>query len=356
MRMNKNILYVGELSSNIKSGKDVANKHNYQILKEIFGEKCFVVELGTPNFKEKLLLYSGGLTHEIKNRVMESIIANNIDIVFLSTSAIGKIAQKIKKKFPHIIIVCFYHNIERHYAKEQIKVSGLRKFPTYLNLTYNEYLTSKFADHHIVLNQRDNDLLKQYYKLSASLIVPIVYEDSYKHDSSSSSDHQTRIALFVGTSFFPNIQGIEWFLREVQPHINDKLIIVGRGMDNYKEKFLRKNVEVYGFVEDLSSIYSCADYVILPIFSGGGMKTKTAEAFMHAKTVLGTKEAFEGYENIDDRFAIECNTAAEFIQNIEKISRRSEDSAFNLYARSYYLQHNSLQAVMSKWQEFFLSI
>jgi len=36
--------------------------------------------------------------------------------------------------------------------------------------------------------------------------------------------------------------------------------------------------------------------VILPIISGSGMKTKTAEALMYGKSIIGIKEAFEGYK------------------------------------------------------------
>lgn len=40
--------------------------------------------------------------------------------------------------------------------------------------------------------------------------------------------------------------------------------------------------------------------MVMPIFSGSGMKVKTAEALMYGKFLIGTKEAFEGYE-IDEK-------------------------------------------------------
>ncbi len=38
------------------------------------------------------------------------------------------------------------------------------------------------------------------------------------------------------------------------------------------------------------------DYIISPIFVGGGMKVKTCEALMYGKNIIGTSESFEGYD------------------------------------------------------------
>ena len=356
MGMNKNLLYIGDVPSIILTGKDVANKHNYLILNKIFGEKCRVVSLGIPSLFEKTCLYSGGLTREIECKILELIDGNNIDVVFLSTSALGRVARSIKKRYPNVMIISFYHNIEKYYAKEQIKVSGIKKIFTYINLSFNESLTSHYADFHVVLNKRDASLLNQYYGKEADLIVPINYEDRFIKHFSNTSNNDPKVALFVGSAFYANVEGIKWFLKEVKPFINSRLIIVGKGMEKYVEEFRCDGVDVLGFVEDLDELYAQADYVVLPIFSGGGMKTKTAEALMFGKTVLGTKEAFEGYENMDDSFAIECNDSSSFIGAIKIIEASASGNTFNPEARSYYLRKCSFDAVMYRWNAFFTSI
>ncbi len=356
MGMNKNILYIGDVPSIITTGKDVANKHCYLILNKIFGEKCQVVNLGLPSLFEKICLYSGGLTREIECRILELIDENDIDVVFLSTSSLGRVARSIKKRYPNVVIISFYHNIEKFYAKEQIKVSGIKKVFTYLNLSFNESLMSQYADFHVVLNKRDATLLNQYYGKKADLIVPINYEDRFIEGFSNTSNNNPKVALFVGSAFFANVEGMRWFLKEVKPFINSRLIIVGKGMEKYKAEFRCEGVDVLGFVEDLDELYIQADYVVLPIFSGGGMKTKTAEALMFGKTILGTKEAFEGYENMNKSFAIECNDSTSFLDAIKNIEVSASGNTFNSEARSYYLRECSFDAVMCKWNEFFINI
>lgn len=356
MRINKNLLYIGDVPSKIMTGKDVANKHCYLILDKIFGEKCRVINLGLPSLFEKICLYSGGLTREIECKILELIDVNDIDVVFLSTSALGRVARCIKKRYPNVMIISFYHNIEKFYAKEQIKVSGIKRAFTYINLSFNEFLMSQYADFHVVLNKRDASLLNQYYGKEADLIVPINYEDRFIEGFSKTYNNNPKVALFVGSAFFANIEGMRWFLKEVKPFINSRLIIVGKGMEKYEEEFRCDGVDVFGFVENLDELYVQADFVVLPIFSGGGMKTKTAEALMFGKTVLGTKEAFEGYENMNESFAIECNDSTSFLDAIKNIEKTASGNVFNTEARSYYLRECSFDAVMCKWNTFFTNI
>lgn len=56
--------------------------------------------------------------------------------------------------------------------------------------------------------------------------------------------------------------------------------------------------------------------MIAPIFDGSGMKTKVAEALMYGKKIIGTPEAFSGYEGVADQAGWVCATANEFVAAI----------------------------------------
>ncbi|OBU27808.1 hypothetical protein AYY22_16020 [Photobacterium kishitanii] len=130
-------------------------------------------------------------------------------------------------------------------------------------------------------------------------------------------------ALFVGSDFPPNIEAVEFLCREVMPYVKDNisLTIVGKGMDKYKEYFERKNIKVYGFVENLSFIYEESNIVLSPIFSGAGMKVKIAEAFKHGKGVLGTEFGFQGYDLGRD-FIFIANEAIDYINYLNDFENR----------------------------------
>lgn len=78
--------------------------------------------------------------------------------------------------------------------------------------------------------------------------------------------------------------------------------------------------------------------MISPIWAGGGMKTKTAEALMYGKTIIGTTETFEGYE-MDPRCMILCRSAADFIAAIDNDAARSGSE--NIHAREMYSRNHN---------------
>ena len=63
--------------------------------------------------------------------------------------------------------------------------------------------------------------------------------------------------------------------------------------------------------------------VIAPIFDGSGMKTKVAEALMYGKRIIGTREAFSGYEDIAEEVGWVCNTKEEFVAALRTVEGES---------------------------------
>ena len=90
--------------------------------------------------------------------------------------------------------------------------------------------------------------------------------------------------------------------------------------------------------------------MILPIFSGSGMKVKTCESLMYGKNILATDEALEGYAIEEGVSAWRCNTAEEFILRINDFSQHPHPR-FNQAARNCYLENYSSTMVEKKYKE-----
>ena len=127
------------------------------------------------------------------------------------------------------------------------------------------------------------------------------------------------------------------------------LYVVGQGMKVLANETLyqKENIHIIGEVEDLAPWYYHADLVVEPIFEGDGMKTKTVEAMMFGKTVLGSDEAFCGYEGLNNYL---CNTADDFIKRITDYKRNGVKK-FNEEIRKVYLDKYSENAVLSTMKE-----
>ena len=95
--------------------------------------------------------------------------------------------------------------------------------------------------------------------------------------------------LFVGSKYYPNLEGIRWFYKNVIPGLNNKIQIniVGRGTEILRSEMDDSRVHVLGTVDDVFQYLYDADIFIAPLFSGGGMKTKSIEAISLGKCFVG---------------------------------------------------------------------
>lgn len=193
-------------------------------------------------------------------------------------------------------------------------------------------------------------MLYKYYKRTADKIIPV----SLINDKIANHYNSEKYLLFVGSNFPPNIKGISFFIEKILPHINVKLVIVGSGMENLKEKYKAyKNLEIFGYVEDLTTLYANANLVVLPIFAGSGMKIKTAEALKYGKYIIAAPEALTGYP-YNKNIAICCNDAKSFISAINNFD--FNQSKFNQESRNLFLQKYTHEIVYQTFCEIFKSI
>lgn len=352
------ILYIGSNVKKIASGADAVNKRNELILSQCQGIELYDFFLEREvNVIDKAQGYLGGLTHGDIEPIIKMIIQEKIDVIFISHSLLGKLSYIIKKHFPTMKIITFFHNVELHYAKEYLRVSGYSRLPFYLLAKYNELYSIKYSDYYLVLNSRDDKLLQETYCVKSHLILPVSYEDKFEESRVVANGRDIVTLLFVGVDFFPNIEAMRFFIKYVLPFVDAKLIIVGKGMDKYEDEFLSlvedvSKIEVNGFVDDLAEYYYNASAVIAPILSGGGMKTKVAEALMYGKTILGTREAFQGYIR-NSRAMLECNSDLEFIKAITELDHMS---TYNELSRKIYLESYDNLQIKNELQNFLCKI
>jgi len=273
--------------------------------------------------------------------------------IFIEASIYGRLVKLIKKKFPQIQIITFFQNVEYEYAKydfEHIKYGFLNKLLHRYSIFRNEQWTCRYSDVIIALNQRDANLIKHYYKRNVDAIIPISLPDKYiKHQAMNISD--SPLGLFLGSNFFANVHGILWFVKNVLPFVNIRLQIIGKNMN--KIDFPQSDkLEVLGYVDNLEPYMQNADFMVFPIFEGSGMKVKTCEALMHGKNIIGTHEAFEGYDVNFEKVGACCETAEEFIEAINEFPKRFTYK-FNEYSRNVFLEKYSNEVTFKQFTNLF---
>lgn len=351
-------LFISSLVSGNKTGGAMVAKRNFEVIKKIMGEEDVILyTLESFAIKKKSIIvdsckrilrlcrgYMNGSTQKINQDIINVINQNNVNIVFIDSSLNGLLVKQIKKR-TGAKVISFFHNCEYSLLKQGILKGEFESIFRILPARFNEKLTVNFSDNTIVLNERDGLLLSRLYHKNDHFIIPITLDDKFL-PYEKREVRKVKNILFVGSNFFPNINGVNWFIKNVLPYIDCKLTFVGRDID--KANIIKSSkLEIVANPDNLTSFYEDADLVVVPIFEGGGMKVKVAEALMYGKVVLASKEATQGYENIDT--VIECNSASDFINNINKFQGQSNSEI----SREAYINRYSTKSAIEKFKELF---
>ncbi len=160
--------------------------------------------------------------------------------------------------------------------------------------------------------------------------------------------------LSVGTfAYWPNVVGIEWFLKDIWPTIMAEfpqlvLNIVGKLPDVVKEAARRwasiPGVQVLGYVDNIEQLYESALCTLGAATTGSGTSVKVIESALFGRRVLATPFSARGLnaEKRDKMGVILFNCGEDFAKNIsmllnESIEQRdARQYAIHSYAKSAY--------------------
>ncbi len=344
------VLYIAKELSGINNGAFYVMNRNRFAIEHIIGKDNLrnfnLPESSIKNVVSSIIhIGSYGVTPEIEKSLLSIISIDQPDLVFVESSSNGSIFQNLKKI--GVKSICFAHNVDTNLSKAELTSRlPLIAIPKYILTRINEKRTAKYTDTLICLTQRDSEGFKNTFGRKADYIFPITFP--LKQLSEILPTHESSIPhfLFVGSDFFPNVEGIKWFITEVAPHVKMNFRIVGGCCQNpvIKNLSLPPNVTLVGYADDLSIEYRNASGVIAPIFKGSGMKTKTIEAMSYGKSIFGTDEAFAGIDVDYSKIGGLCNTSEDFIKKLNSFN----GDYINEYTRMIFESHFSDEIFVEK--------
>lgn len=349
------LLLTNKLQKNPLGGREMLCKLNHDLLADIYGDRLVILELTKrPIDKLNLIIDSfkghiDGINSETIASAFQHINSKNINKIFVDGSNFGEIVKQVKIRLPAVQVYTFCHNVEFRFFYGSFRQNkSLHALAVVIANYLAERKSVKFSDTVICLSERDSQLLKKTYGRKASYVSPMAIQD--KLPLSIVYPSEQKYALFVGGNFYANKVGITWFVKHVAPRVGIKICIVGKGFERFKDEIeLDGRVEVIGAVDSLAEWYLKSYFVIAPIFDGSGMKTKVAEALMFGKKVIGTPEAFSGYEKFIDRIGRVCLSEDDFVEAIETADEMVNTS-FDKDLRKIYDENYSYSAHRARIQ------
>ena len=144
----------------------------------------------------------------------------------------------------------------------------------------------------------------------------------------------------------PNQDGIRWFLENVWPPLIEKhpdatLHLAGRSMPDWLKNLTQENVKIIGEVTNAYDFMASKGVMVVPLFSGSGMRIKIIEGLALKKAIISTTLGAAGIDYVNGEQMLIANTASEFIDKIsfllsderrrDRLGRAAETLAKTVY-------------------------
>ena len=273
------------------------------------------------------------LTHSRRfvNDVRKIIRERTPDLVMINGSDLLWLLPELPEQIPRILIA---HNIEHRLFQSQIDSlypgAGLRRNALMRDCrTLREYETSGIRTVHnvIFLSKYDADFgLAESPRINA-LTVPPIFEGPPARRRPSSKSGCLQIGFVGNFGWWPNRDGLRWFLEKVFPYTegDTRLHLFGEETGTFAAGNPR--IVDHGFVPTTQDIWPKCDFMICPIHSGGGVNVKFAEAVYSRMPVLATSFAARGLALDQDAGIVVLDSADEWVSFLRS------DAATELGAR-----------------------
>jgi len=347
------LLYISRDVGEESNGANKVMLRNRDCLRQLFGHEN-VIEYNLPKVSIKNAIYSilsnngYGITPKTQKEIVR--IANSFkpDIVFIDSTSYGSVCKALAKyKYK---IVCFAHNVDTELCKQEFRTTkSIKGFLKYHNTKKNEASSLEISHKLICLTSRDSDGFLSLFGRSADLLLPITFNQRDLSIYQEIKQNQNETFAFFGSDFFPNVEGIVWFIKNVAPHVDAEFRIIGKCCENHELKKLPipRNVTLVGYANSIESEYYNASGIIAPIFKGSGMKTKTIEALSYGKSIFGTGEAFAGIECDYSKVGALCNSEMEFINALNSYN----GCPYNRYSEKLFIENFSTGSNINKLKQ-----
>ncbi len=265
---------------------------------------------------------------DFENKLKQILAEETFDIVQLETLFMTPYI-KVIRQFSDAKIILRSHNIEHLIWKRVAKFekNALKRwYINHLANTLSNYEKKTINQYDGIASISKKDIAYFINEGCVKLITDITFGiDVENFNTNNSYRNESQISLFhIGAmNWIPNQEGIKWFLENVWKDIyvnfnNLELHLAGRKMPEWLLNSSYPNVIIKGEVEDSKIFVNSHSIMIVPLFSGSGLRIKIIEAMALGKTVISTTIGAEGINYTNNENIIIADTKDEFISAITK--------------------------------------
>lgn len=142
--------------------------------------------------------------------------------------------------------------------------------------------------------------------------------------------NQVGIFYLGALDWFPNQEGLIWFIKKVWPQFYSKypdtsFFIGGRNAPAWLKRFCTKTgIKFYGEVNDAIDFMVRRKIMVVPLFSGSGMRIKIIEGMAAGRVIITTSIGAEGIPVTNGKELFIADKEADFLEILEMLINDKE--------------------------------
>lgn len=234
----------------------------------------------------------------------------------------------IIRQYSKAKIVYRSHNIEHEIWERTAALSkGLKK--VYINIlarrikAFEKGFINSY-DLLVPITERDGIVLNQLGNIKPAYASPTGIDSKVLVPHSKNLEHPS--LFHIGSlEWSPNQEGIIWFIDRCWPAIHKKFpdlkfYVAGRRAPEWLVKrFKVPNLVYEGEVPDAYEFMNSKSIMVVPLFSGSGMRIKIIEGMALGKPIVTTPIGTEGISTMSGKNILIADSVNEFVTHIEKL-------------------------------------
>lgn len=302
------------------------------------------------------------LSKDFEKKLQSIFESEEFDIVQLEHLYLCKYIKSIRT-FSKAKIVLRPQNIEYVIWERYIKSikNPIKKYP--LNIAISrlkkfEQSVNDQLDGIIALTKEDADIFNSFSKKIPIIIIPMGfdYEKLIGYDYEKQYMGSPIVYHLGSMDWLPNVEAIKWFFEKVFPILKKQQIqinfsIAGRNMPPWVYQYKAKNVDILGEINKPIEFQQDKSIMIVPLWSGSGIRAKIIEGLALGKTIISTTIGAQGIEYKNGENILIADTPDEFAKQITRcvaspvLCKKIGQNARKLSFSSYHYKNTAKKMI-----------
>jgi glycosyltransferase involved in cell wall biosynthesis len=279
------------------------------------------------------LLFSGAWQN-IRVQAEAAASQQQFDVIWVEHTLVWPFAERLLRlqKGGRPFVICSGHNVEHHVLQRQARSAAHGSGRWYLwrqvrLMQRMEQAAWSASDLIVQCSENDARYTRRCVPQTSVLVMPNGVDTGYfRRRSALPTEPSPTLVLTAGFGYAPNLEGLQWFLRDVFPLVQQKVpevsfLFAGSCAAAAADVCapLPKGVRFLSDPVDIRPAFECGWVYVVPLLSGGGSRLKILEAMAMQVPVVSTTLGAEGVPYRSGRDLLLADGAVEFADAVLRL-------------------------------------